>query len=410
MGMTESFDRTLYLGTDIASFYLFHPDDLAHRATSPLGWETCGFACRKEFEAGRLVGWSTGSDGGYGFRLTDGELTQREVTYRGCSWDFRLGVQHNRVMLDNGDCIPNAEYPRNPPDGDDRRWIALSDGDYRVTVTAIEWDSEPGAIDDAGQVSENALTNYVIQFNRIADIAFLPVPSSAPPRLECSREFVPIAEHGWPDANAYLADQSPITTERVVVLENRDWLLVPGFSRSLPVADRVHDAAFGDVESQTNSERIDTFVLVPPGAKPGEPGVLVRASGASRSGDDPWQIGFMALRLVRTIDLRRSAGWSRAQIKSITRPTESIGSEALESLKSLFTTFAQTNQSFRSQVPTADFVAEQVMAMTSPESLTHALLHHLTLSPEQRLASLLASDADRVRTLTAILTEQTAQS
>jgi len=313
-------------------------------------------------------------------------------------------------MLDNGDCIPNAEYPRNPPDGDDRRWIDLSNGDYCVTVTAIEWDSEPGAIDNAGQVSENALTNYVIQFNRIADIAFLPVPSSAPPRLECSREFVPIAERGWPDANAYLADQAPITTERVVVLENRDWLLVPGFSRSLPVADRVHDAAFGDDESQTNSERIDTFVLVPPGAKPGEPGVLVRVSGASRSGDDPWQIGFMALRLVRTIDLRRSAGWSRAQIKSITRPTESIGSEALESLKSLFATFAQTNQSFRSQVPTADFVAEQVMAMTSPESLTHALLHHLPLSPEQRLGLLLASEADRVRTLNAILIEQTAQS
>jgi hypothetical protein len=118
----------------------------------------------------------------------------------------------------------------------------------------------------------------------------------------------------------------------------------------------------------------------------------------------------MALRLVRIVDVRRSAGWSRAQIKSITRPTEPIGSEALDSLKSLFATFARTNHSFRSQFPTADFVAEQVMAMTSLESLTHALLHHLPLSLEQRLASLLASDADRVRTLTAILTEQTAPS
>src|SRR5262249_45565191 len=62
------FDRTIALGTDVAGFFLFHPSDLAHRAQAPVGWYSHGFACRKEFEAGRLVAFDAGGDGVYRFR------------------------------------------------------------------------------------------------------------------------------------------------------------------------------------------------------------------------------------------------------------------------------------------------------------------------------------------------------
>jgi hypothetical protein len=63
-------DRTLDLGTDVAAFFLFHPDDLAHRQGDPIDWYTYDFACRPEFAAGRLIAFLTGSDGGYRFRRT----------------------------------------------------------------------------------------------------------------------------------------------------------------------------------------------------------------------------------------------------------------------------------------------------------------------------------------------------
>ena len=49
-------DRTVEIGTDVAGFLIFHPDDLAHRAADPIAWYAYSFAYRKESAAGRLVG------------------------------------------------------------------------------------------------------------------------------------------------------------------------------------------------------------------------------------------------------------------------------------------------------------------------------------------------------------------
>ena len=95
-------NQRIVAGTDGASFYLFHPADLQHRLTSPLAWPSYHFACRPEFEAGRLVAFHTGGDGGYAFRVTDGPLTDREKQWLAGSWEFRYSVRHSRVYLDGG--------------------------------------------------------------------------------------------------------------------------------------------------------------------------------------------------------------------------------------------------------------------------------------------------------------------
>ena len=76
------------MGTDVAALFLCHPDDLAHRANDPLDWYDYGFACSKEFEAGNLIAFRTGGDGGYSLRLAGGNLTAAERAQETNSWEW----------------------------------------------------------------------------------------------------------------------------------------------------------------------------------------------------------------------------------------------------------------------------------------------------------------------------------
>ncbi|HEY1065697.1 MAG TPA: DUF6386 family protein, partial [Pirellulales bacterium] len=167
--MASAFNRTLVVDTDVASFYIFHPEDLAHRKTSPTGWPGYHFACQPEFEAGRLIAFDTGSDGTYKIRLTNESLTAREQEWLAHSGNFRLSVTRGRVYFDNGNSLPSDRYRDETEDYPDQ-WLQLENGNYKVTVNAIEWDSEPGAVDEEGEVAADSLPCYVVQFAKVDDL------------------------------------------------------------------------------------------------------------------------------------------------------------------------------------------------------------------------------------------------
>lgn len=72
---SDVFNERRIVGTDSASWFLFHPDDLAHRSKDPIGWHMYDFAIQKEFVAGNLIAVSTGGDGGFSIRFTNGKLS-----------------------------------------------------------------------------------------------------------------------------------------------------------------------------------------------------------------------------------------------------------------------------------------------------------------------------------------------
>lgn len=147
-------DRTVDLGTDIAHFFVFHPDDLADHADDPIYWYAYAFACRPEFEAGNLLGFATGREGGYRFRFTDGALTDAEKAAEAATWEFEFVVRHGRVLLDNGDHLPSDQARKW---GKQAVWIKIPDGTYRVTVHALD----PG---DAAGKEARELPNYVLRW------------------------------------------------------------------------------------------------------------------------------------------------------------------------------------------------------------------------------------------------------
>src|SRR5215510_14137360 len=104
--MYDQLNEIRFVGTDSASWFLFHPDDLAHRNQDPIDWYSYDFAVQREFALGTLVGVCTGGDGTFSVRLTNGELTDREKRYVVMSQTFRLRVRHDRLLIDGAYVLP----------------------------------------------------------------------------------------------------------------------------------------------------------------------------------------------------------------------------------------------------------------------------------------------------------------
>jgi hypothetical protein len=177
----ETFSKRISIGTDVAMVAVFHPKDLEHTTGWPLGWLEDPFAWAAESGAGRIAAWGTTADGGWHVRFTDGPLTERERQYAGPSWAFPLTVRHGRLLLDNLDALP-GESGRNPSEEDLREsWVEVPNGDWILTVTAVEWDAEPGADPEKG----NTLPNYIAQFTPAGDAR--PAIARRPPDLPGDR-------------------------------------------------------------------------------------------------------------------------------------------------------------------------------------------------------------------------------
>lgn len=173
--MNGDFSKEFVVSTDVATIVIFHPDDLLHAAEWSIAWYSMPFIYQAESAEGRLIAWDAGNDGTYKLRATSGDLTEREKRYLGPEWTFPLRVRHGRVFFDNTDALPGVEQmtlAENQPEN----WLELENGDYAVTVSAVEWDAEPGAEANGFET----LPNYVIRFARQdAPIA----PAQRPPSL-----------------------------------------------------------------------------------------------------------------------------------------------------------------------------------------------------------------------------------
>jgi hypothetical protein len=197
-------DMTCIVGTDIASFVLYEPEALHHRASSPWGWfsdfsdasDDLGALTVPERTDGRLALIDTAlpvhreeddrvmwirSDGAYRFRCTTEGLTSDEAEReypetRDASEVHIIHVTKERLLLDGGYLIPFDHTPgAHGPDAGVRfpvislaealekqlvAWLALPNGTYRVTVHHLALSDEDNAEDDE--------VSIVLTFDRVS--------------------------------------------------------------------------------------------------------------------------------------------------------------------------------------------------------------------------------------------------
>ena len=269
---TGKLDRTVTIGTDGAQFFLFQPDDLKHRKDSPIDWVSYSFAVAPEFVAGNLVAFDTGGDGGFQIRLTTSDLTAREKRYAGTFCDFRLKVRHERVLLDNGNHLP-CDEPRRDPIREDL-WINLPNGNYRVTVYAIAWDSEPGAGGQNGTRKASTLPSYVIRFRPVTRLDSIRLVALTSPLIEAGSELGRLrGDLSW--TTRYEEDASkPLRAHYAAV--KVDGVVVPGSSREMRVTKQRYDTVTAD--SDEGIVAVDSEMSPTVGVLSGPAGAAMRMS------------------------------------------------------------------------------------------------------------------------------------
>jgi hypothetical protein len=166
-------DKLYALGTDVAAFMFFHPARLAHRKAAPIDWWFNDFA--DEFRSGLLVAFATGSDGTRTMKFVRRPLSASEERALVTNASFRYVVQDGRVYWDNSDALPSDDQLNNAEE-DENGWIDLPDGPYRVTVNALDWFSLP----DVEREAEPDISHYVVQFEPVASLDEIPVPTALP--------------------------------------------------------------------------------------------------------------------------------------------------------------------------------------------------------------------------------------
>jgi len=274
----STFSRRINIGTDVAHILIFHPDDLSHAAEWPIAWYSDPAVYPVENAAGRLMGWSTQSDGGYMVRVTDGALTDAEKAAAGPSWTFPLTVRHGRVFVDNSDGLPGQEQMLRPADYPDQ-WVEVPNGSYAVTVTGIEWDGS----DD--------MPNYVVSF----------VPADAPPPSAARPPDLPPLKDGEASDALYYSGRSP-TLDTDTPVEPAPYPAFVGANVNPLYPGNFTSTGEAPLEEALRKERRELFdqpVVVAARIDPDAPAVIAKINGAGGAPGKPKRFSLRARRLVR---------------------------------------------------------------------------------------------------------------
>jgi hypothetical protein len=389
-------DRTLNLGAEAASFYLFHPDDLQHRKASPSEWVLYEFALAPEFAAGNLVTFSTGADGTYRLRLTQGDLTAREKKSYSCSWDFRYRVRHGRVLVDSGEFIPAdrvSDLEGLPPGVSvgggpipEGQWFAITNGDYKVTVNAID-------------ARSSGLPDYVIQFKPVERLDAIKA-ATCPPRLEpgpnAKPQFYPVSVDGPNEEPA----EEPLP-ESCPVIVAPTLTVVPGLETERITVSEAEIAR--SPSSRDDPPEFERAVALVDSEQVPRLGGLCSVSAGMQQDGGKWSVALRVRRLVNVTAIMKHEGRLRGTITEFHRPRSEVVPKDVTAVKSAFAAYAQSNQAYRTKVMHPDYEAERLSAIDSPAFLSNVLLHHVQMPPATRARLLPLSDAERITELLAIL-------
>lgn len=391
---TAAVNQTVGLGTDVAGFFIYHPDDLKHRETSPSDWMLTDFACGREFNNGTLIAFSTGGDGGYDLRLTDGDLTPRERPLVGNSYRFRYRVQHGRVYVDEGNYLPYEESSRRKEKIPESQGVAMPNGDYEVRVVAIRRPDD----DDSGGVGQR-LPDYVVQFRKGQKLSGIPVLSPVPPYIEGLRPGEPVTKEP-PSYLDYEEDLShPLDDTYLALVSGK---ISRGYGGGFRDANKVLVAAIK--RRVRPPEKSIRMVLLESESVPAV-GMLVEADVLNDFKGPIPQVRVRGVRQVKVNELTRRGPLLEVEVAPLTRPRSKIPATELAAVKAEFAAFAKGNAKYRKTVEYPDYEAERVEAADSPSALTNILLHHVPLSVERRQTLLRQSDLERIRGIRAAMKE-----
>jgi hypothetical protein len=418
--MTEH-SITKIVPTDVATILLFHPDELEHTSDWPVGWYSVGPAWRTESTAGRLVAWNTGNDGGFKVRLTTGELTTREQAYVRQSWVFGYTVRLGRVFLDNSDTLP-GESRMTEPDENPDYWFELANGDYNVSVAALEWNAEPGSDDDGF----DTLPNYVVRFALRGETA-APAVARRPPDLTGDADMAATDDIASYSAPHPYAERDEADFSRAFPAAICAGVRETGGSFSSQGEADFELAILGSGEHERSFEMFDESYVLGDRIAVGEVAQFCRMHGCGGAPGMAQKYSFKSLGPVRIVSVSGSFGEAPPPARSgllgrvfggkatPTKPTHNVLSVLVEPINRGGDGVALADlDAYRGEVLAAlaegrplavavggiaNYEALFVAEMDSASELSAFLLSHLPMSSRERLAMELQPDEECAKNL-----------
>ena len=391
-------ERTIDIGTDVATLLLFHPGDLHHRAQAPTGWYGHGFAYHRDSAAGRLIAWSTGGDGGYQVRVTAGSLSAAEQACACGRRAFPLLVRHGRVLLDNSDALPGEGQMEEPgPDSD--QWIEVPDGAYRVTVHALD------------RAGDDHLPDYVAAFAAVDGIEDIPVehvlPVLEPFGQADEQQVVPDRDGDAVQRRLQAETEAPYLWQsrlpeavwRDVFAVAEDVSIVPGGTHAQAVPDEVAEHFYPQHAEPAAGPVLATAAAV------GGLALAARINGRSWLAGRGSRITVQATAVVRIVEVDPSASPSRVRVEAVGRPDMAADPAAVAALRAhlLAQVRAREDAGETTAATAPAFELERLEVLESAEAVTGWALTHLAMPLDERLALWCAPVRERIAAIEAML-------
>lgn len=388
-------ERQVSIGTDVATLFLFHPDDLAHRHSSPIGWYGYDFAYRRESAAGRLIAWSTGGDGGYLVRLTTAQLTAAEQAHASRGWSFPLIVRHGRVLVDNSNALPGEGQVEKPERLTDQ-WFELPNAAYRATVYPI----------DRADEDARALADYVVTFEVVEDIGGIAV-ADTPPMLEPFADPEPLDDQapgaqetpGHPPRRSsaseepflWRADELDGDTFGALTV-TPELMIVPRLSAGRAVSEELAEFFFPKKRSGFGAAVIATAL------EPDRLGLATEVYGRSGLIDVGSRINFRATAVVRIKTVLEDPLVPRVRVTPVAKPDLSADEGTAAAFRARLLSEVKSAQDAPAEGgPTAPaFELERLETLHSAEAVTGWALMQLQMPLDTRLQLWISSARERI--------------
>lgn len=382
-------DAQVNIGTDVAALFLFHPEDLAHRAHAPIAWYGYDFAYRRESSAGRMVAWSTGSDGGYLVRLTTGSLTEAERPRASAGFAFPLVVRHGRIFVDNGDGLPGEEQ-MDQPDDLPARWVDVPTGSYRVTIHSIDRG-------DGG----NELADYVLRFEPVDRTDAVGVAATLPelnPWVKAPPVMAAAAPLQNDNAMPFLWRDAPeARAELGAVIVPADTRLVPGGSRSIPVSEALAEHHY----PKDHPDVLPPGPLLATAIAPGQLGLATEVNGRS------WSRGMgdhISVRVTAVVRIASAQG-DAVRVEPVARPDLDLDAGRAATFRARLLAEVAPAEAGETigRLTAPGFELERLETFASAESVTGWALTWLAMPLDTRMRLWVSSAAERVAGIEALL-------
>jgi hypothetical protein len=290
---------TSFLSTR-GSYQLHHPADASD--PNSIVFDTWP-GLRRPFEHGLVVMFSTGGDGGFSFRITDGDLTPEERERETCRCSFRYVVRHKLVHIDGGYGDPKQGFQ-----------FKMPNGNYRVTVHAIDREEHEGE-----KKPSPKLPGYVVRWESVASLAEIEPPEGYPWLVGLRGETLRL------NTSIYEPTEEPIASERLKV--EYTLLLIPG-----QVLFPNTGVTITTTRDWIDAHQSEQFVVVEDETVPriGTLGRFSCGSGNAKTG--VWTMAVHGERLVRLTAIRKKKGQMVGRVEPINRPTTKATPAAIRKL------------------------------------------------------------------------------